>query len=96
VAGGVRVAVAGEYLMGSGFIGVRLGEALGLDAPPVGVGLAGTAALLVAATAATRWLIRGMPVDVQHAGWWRRRAPRRPRRTNGRHPSGAPPLRSPP
>ncbi len=69
--GGTALAVVGEYLMGSGFVGVRLGEALGLDQPPVGIGIAGVLALLAAGAAATRWLIRGLPIDVRHANWWR-------------------------
>jgi hypothetical protein len=69
--GGVALAVVGEYLVGSGFAGVRLGDVLGLDQPPVGAGLAGVAALLAAGTACTRRLIRGLPVDIRHAAWWR-------------------------
>lgn len=69
--GGIALAVVGEYLVGSGFAGVRLGEALGLDQPPVGLGIAGIAALLAAGAAATRCLIRGLPIDIRHASWWR-------------------------
>lgn len=47
------------------------GEALGLDQPPVGIGIAGVLALVAAGAAATRWLIRGLPIDVRHATWWR-------------------------
>ena len=46
-------------------------ELRGVDQPPVGIGIAGVLALLAAGAAATRWLIRGLPIDVRHATWWR-------------------------
>jgi hypothetical protein len=68
---GVLIAVVSEYLLASGFVGVRLGDALGLDHPPVGAGIAGAVAIGVAGVVATRWLARGMPITIRHAAWWR-------------------------
>jgi hypothetical protein len=50
---GAVLAIVAEYLVGSGFVGVRLGDALGLDPPPVGVGVAGC--VVVAIAAASWW-----------------------------------------
>jgi hypothetical protein len=68
---GAAIAATSEYLMGSGFVGVRIGDALGIDAPPVGVGVAGSLALAAVAVLATRWLARGMPIPIRYASWWR-------------------------
>jgi hypothetical protein len=71
VVAGAALAVVGEYLMGSGFVGVRLGDAVGLDAPPVGVGIAGSVGVVAAGALMARWLARGMPIETRHASWWR-------------------------
>ena len=69
--GGVALAVLGEFLVASGFVGVRAGDALGLEAPPVGAGVAGVAALVAAGAVVSRRLIRGLPVEIRYASWWR-------------------------
>ena len=65
--GGVALAVVGEFLVASGFAGVRVGDALGLDAPPVGVGVAGVVALVAVGAVTARRVIRGLPVEVRDA-----------------------------
>jgi hypothetical protein len=68
---GVLMAVVSEYLLASGFVGVRLGDAIGLGNPPVGAGIVGAVAVSAAGVVATRWLARGMPIAVGYAAWWR-------------------------
>jgi hypothetical protein len=69
--GGIALAVAGEYLVRSGFAGVGLTDVLGLDPPPVGVGLAGVIALVAVGALGVRRVIGGMPIEAQDATWWR-------------------------
>jgi hypothetical protein len=68
---GVALAIVGEYLVRSGFAGVRLGEAIGLEAPPVGAGLAGVVALVAIGALGVRRLVGGMPIEAEYARWWR-------------------------
>ncbi len=68
---GAVLAIVAEYLVGSGFVGVRLGDALGLDPPPVGVGVAGCVVVAAAAALLAGRLARGMPILIRHSSWWR-------------------------
>ena len=68
---GVALAVVGEFLVRGGFVGVRLGEAIGLEPPPVAVGVAGAVALTAVGAWGVRRLLGGLPVEIQHASWWR-------------------------
>jgi hypothetical protein len=71
IGAGAALAIIAEYLVGSGFAGEPLGDMVGLEPPPVGIGLAGIVVVAVVGGLLARWLARGMPIPIGSASWWR-------------------------